>query len=78
MGINKKTSEKVAIKVIDKKNLGDKTDMIQAEVGILKNITHPNIVSLKDMFETNTMIYLIMELYVTRLVITIPLAPLCI
>ena len=64
VGINKKTSEKVAIKVIDKKTLGDKTDMIQSEVEILKRITHPNIVELKEMFETSSVIYLVMELYV--------------
>jgi calcium/calmodulin-dependent protein kinase I len=62
VGINKKTSEKVAIKVIDKKTLNDKADMIQSEVEILKKITHPNIVLLKDLFETPTHIYLVMEL----------------
>lgn len=62
VGINKKTSEKVAIKVIDKKTLGDKTDMIQSEVEILKKITHPNIVLLKDIFETSSVLYLVMEL----------------
>jgi serine/threonine protein kinase len=63
LGINKKTQEKVAIKVIDKKSLGDKTHMIHTEVDILKRIEHSNIVLLKEMFETQSYIYLVMELY---------------
>lgn len=64
LGINKKTGEKVAVKVIDKKSLGEKTHMIHTEVDILKRIEHPHIVLLKEMFETPSFIYLVMELYV--------------
>eukprot|EP01111_Echinosteliopsis_oligospora_P000685 TRINITY_DN1078_c0_g1_i1.p1 TRINITY_DN1078_c0_g1~~TRINITY_DN1078_c0_g1_i1.p1 ORF type:complete len:326 (-),score=93.55 TRINITY_DN1078_c0_g1_i1:85-1017(-) len=62
LGVNKKTGEKVAIKVIEKKNLGDKTHMIKSEVDILKKIHHPNIILLRELYETPTTIYLVMEL----------------
>jgi len=64
LGINKKTGEKVAIKVIDKKAASTEQDAkrLQTEVEILKKVKHPNIVCLKDMFETNEKLCLIMEL----------------
>lgn len=61
-GINKKSGEIVAIKIIDKKSVGDKTEMIQTEIDILRRVRHPYIIGMKEMFETPTTIYLIMEL----------------
>ena len=60
--IHKKTGEVVAVKVIDKKSVGDKTEMIQTEIDILRRVRHPHIISLKEMFETSTTICLVMEL----------------
>jgi serine/threonine protein kinase len=34
------------------------------EVNILKKISHPNIIGIKDVFETDTKMYLVLELYV--------------
>ncbi len=68
-GVHKKTQKKVAIKVIDKKKLGDKVHMIQAEVDILKKIKHKNIVELEEVFDTQSHIYLVMELYVLYLLL---------
>ncbi len=61
-GTNKKTGEEYAIKIIDKRAVGDKTEMIQTEIDILRRVRHPYIISLKEMFETPTTIYLVMEL----------------
>jgi len=61
---NKKTGEKVAVKVIDKKSASTPQDQqrLKTEVEILKKIKHANVVCLKDMFETPEKLYLIMEL----------------
>lgn len=61
-GKNKKTGEIVAIKIIDKKAVGDKTEMIQTEIDILRRVRHPYIIGMKEMFETPTTIYLVMEM----------------
>jgi len=63
---HKKTGEPVAVKVIDKKAASTPQDAqrLKTEVEILKKVKHPNIVCLKDMYETPEKLYLIMELVV--------------
>ena len=62
-GVHKKTGEKVAIKVIDRRRIVANPDLI-AEVGVLKKLSHPNIISLKDVFITPDNLQIVMELYV--------------
>jgi len=64
LAVNKKNGEKVAVKTIDKKAASTQQDQarLKTEVEILKKVRHPNIVCLKDMFETSDKLYLIMEL----------------
>jgi calcium/calmodulin-dependent protein kinase I len=62
LGVNRKTGEEVAVKVIDKKRVGQKKEMIQTEVEILQRVHSPYIIQLKEMFETSTHLYLVMEL----------------
>jgi calcium/calmodulin-dependent protein kinase I len=64
LGVNKKTGEKVAIKVIDKTQASAEADekRLKTEVDILKRVKHPNVVCLKDLYETPQSLYLIMEL----------------
>jgi len=64
LAINKKTGEKVAVKVIDKTQASAESDekRLKTEVAILKQVKHPNIVCLKDLYETPQNLYLIMEL----------------
>ena len=60
-GVNKETGEAVAIKAIEK----GRTDVsaIRREVAILQKVgSHPNIVALRDVFETEDRWYLVMEL----------------
>lgn len=61
-GTNKKTNEQVAIKIIDKKAVGEKTEMLQTEIDILRKVRHQYVITLKEMFESPTHIFLIMEL----------------
>jgi len=64
LAISKKTGEKVAVKIIDKKAASTEQDekRLKTEVEILKKVKHPNVVCLKDMFETSEKLCLVMEL----------------
>jgi len=63
LGVNKSTGGKFAIKVINKKDLGkDYEKNLKMEVDILKKVNHPNIIALKELFDTPEKLYLVMEL----------------
>jgi len=64
LAINKKTGEKVAVKIIDKTQASAEADekRLRTEVEILKKVKHPNIVCLKDLYDTPQNLYLVMEL----------------
>jgi Protein kinase domain len=53
-GTHKKTGEEVAIKIIDKANVGNEVSSLVAEVGILKQVQHQYVIQLKDLYETKT------------------------
>merc|ERR1711916_277782 len=59
---HKETDDTFAIKIIDKRSCGDKTEMIMTEVDILKRVDHPNIICMKELFETPQKLYLVVEL----------------
>ncbi|XP_050703917.1 serine/threonine-protein kinase DCLK1-like [Eriocheir sinensis] len=56
------TREEYALKIIDKTKCRGKEHMIESEVSILRQVSHPNIVSLIEEFHTPTQLYLVMEL----------------
>jgi len=58
----KATEKKYAIKIIDKKAMGPKQDMMMREVEILKQVKHSNVIKLKELFESPQKLYLVMEL----------------
>jgi len=62
-GVNKKTGEEIAIKFIEKKFV-DKQDLmlLAREIDIMKRVDHPNVLKLKEVFETDDTIALVMEL----------------
>ena len=62
LGINKKTGQKVAIKIMKKSNM-DSSDLelVRTEIEILKICQHPNIVRLYNVFENPDYLYIIME-----------------
>jgi len=60
LGIEKKTQQKWAIKIIDKKLV--ETTRLENEIQILKRVAHVNIIALKDVFESSSKLYLVMEL----------------
>lgn len=60
--MHRKTGENVAIKIIDKKVVGDSKEMIATEIEILRRLKHPYIICLKEMYENAQYTYLVMEL----------------
>jgi len=62
-GVSKKTGEEIAIKFIEKKFV-DKQDLmlLAREIDIMKKVDHPNVLKLKEVFETDETIALVMEL----------------
>jgi calcium/calmodulin-dependent protein kinase I len=42
----------VAIKIIPKSNVKDRTDMVKDEMSIMKGLDHPNIIGFYDWFES--------------------------
>ncbi|XP_036595374.1 serine/threonine-protein kinase DCLK3 [Trichosurus vulpecula] len=50
-----------AMKIIDKSKLKGKEDIVDSEILIIRNLSHPNIVKLHEVYETATEIYLILE-----------------
>ncbi|XP_055879880.1 serine/threonine-protein kinase D1-like isoform X5 [Biomphalaria glabrata] len=61
-GRHRKTNREVAIKVIDKMRFPTKQEaQLKIEVEILKNLHHPGVVNLEQMFETNERIFVVME-----------------
>ncbi|XP_072177574.1 calcium/calmodulin-dependent protein kinase type 1D-like [Diadema setosum] len=58
----KKSGEYRAIKCIEKKKIKGKEDTLENEIAILKQIDHPNIVALLDIFEDKMHVYLVIEL----------------
>lgn len=63
MGISKRTNQKVAIKIYDKKRLDqpNKLKNLQREINILAKLNHPVIAKLIDVIESGNEIYLIQE-----------------
>ena len=59
MGIHKETGEKVAIKILTKKDMSARElELAKTEIEILKICQHPNIVRIYDIFENVDFIYI--------------------
>ncbi|GKT22894.1 Kinase, CAMK CAMKL [Aduncisulcus paluster] len=57
------TGEKVAMKILEKSQMKDKTDLerVNREISIMKHLNHPNIVKLLQVFTTPHRIFLVLE-----------------
>jgi serine/threonine-protein kinase Chk2 len=67
LAIHKKSGEKFAIKIIDKKkfllsNATKRKNALMDEVFILKQVDHKNIIHINDVYETPTKLFLVLEL----------------
>lgn len=62
LGINKVNKEKVAIKIMSKKDMTtEDLELVRTEIEILKICQHPNIIRLYEVFENTEYFYIIME-----------------
>nr|XP_025856587.1 serine/threonine-protein kinase DCLK3 [Vulpes vulpes] len=55
------TRQAYAMKIIDKAKLRGKEDMVDSEILITRSLSHPNIVQLHEVYETEGEVYLILE-----------------
>ncbi|CAN9510427.1 unnamed protein product [Ophioblennius macclurei] len=55
------TGEKVAIKIMNKKDLGDDLPRVKVEIDAMKNLSHQHICRLYQVIETSTQIFMILE-----------------
>jgi calcium/calmodulin-dependent protein kinase I len=61
--VDKTTFERVAVKVVDKRKLEPiEKEMLRTELVIMELVNHPNVIQLKDVIDSKTHIYIIMEL----------------
>mmetsp|Transcript_4643 Transcript_4643/g.11518 ORF Transcript_4643/g.11518 Transcript_4643/m.11518 type:complete len:644 (-) Transcript_4643:106-2037(-) len=59
---HKNTKEKWAVKEVDKKQVGNDMAQLDREIDILKKVNHPNIIALKDVFDSPDILYIVTEL----------------
>jgi len=60
---DRKTNDKVAIKMIEKKHVDpEELKLLQREIDIMRRVQHRNVLRLYEIFETSTHLYLVMEL----------------
>ena len=63
LAILRANNEERAVKIIDKLTLQeDEHVRLKCEIDILKNLNHPNIVQLYEIFESKSSLYLVTEL----------------
>jgi len=63
VGTNRKTKDRVAIKIIDRNDVGkDYEKNLRMEMDILRRVDHPNIIALHEMIEAGNKLYFVMEL----------------
>lgn len=69
--VHKETAEKYALKIIDKKkfmmNSSSRKDALMSEVNILMKVKHPNIIGIREVFDTEKSLFIVLELYVHSL-----------
>lgn len=61
---SKKDGEKYAVKIIEKNMIQDDIKLLRREIEIMKKVSHPNILKLHEIYETDEKVYIVMELYV--------------
>lgn len=59
---DKETGKEYALKIIDKKMVEGKEEMIETEIAILKKVKHKNVISMVEAFDTPEKLYLVMDL----------------
>jgi len=58
---HKETGEEFAVKIIRKENVKQDLHRLAIEMQVLESVKHPNIIELKEVFETPSMLYIVTE-----------------
>jgi calcium/calmodulin-dependent protein kinase I len=61
LGYDKESRERVAIKLINKE-LVEREETLDNEIDILRSIDHPNVVSMRAIFDTDDILFIVMDL----------------
>jgi serine/threonine protein kinase len=63
LAVHKLTAEQVAIKILEKSKIKSKKDLerIEKEIKYMKNLNHPNIVKIYEIFENEDNFYISIE-----------------
>merc|ERR1712137_1224999 len=59
---SKRSGRKYAVKIIDKKNVGQDMQRLRIEIDILTRVKHPNIINLKEIMEDEGTLFIVTEL----------------
>eukprot|EP01096_Ripella_sp_DP13-Kostka_P002152 TRINITY_DN1287_c0_g3_i2.p1 TRINITY_DN1287_c0_g3~~TRINITY_DN1287_c0_g3_i2.p1 ORF type:complete len:431 (+),score=254.34 TRINITY_DN1287_c0_g3_i2:61-1353(+) len=59
---SRRSNRKYAVKIIEKKNVGQDMVRLRTEIEILKRVQHPNIIRLKEIIEDSDTLYIITEM----------------
>jgi calcium/calmodulin-dependent protein kinase I len=60
--VEKETGKEYAVKIINKSNVGADMARLATEMDILKQVDHPNIISLKEIIDTKNCLFIVTEL----------------
>ncbi len=66
--VHKRTGERVAVKRMDKRRVWNTQKNVECtlrEIDILKRISHENIIQIRDLYESQRYLYVVLELYVS-------------
>lgn len=61
-GVDRRTKNRFALKLIDKKRCQGKEVVLESEVQVLSRLRHPNVVKLYDVIDANSILCLVLEL----------------
>jgi serine/threonine protein kinase len=64
LGINRETSERFAVKIMDKKEIReqDQSAQVRRAIYIMRSLSHNHILRMDEMLTSNTKLYIVMEL----------------
>ena len=62
LGVDRETKEQWAIKIVDKTAKDAKMSMLAREVAILEKIAHPNVVFMREIYDTPDKLFIVLEL----------------
>jgi len=63
LGYHSLTGDRVAIKIMDKKSLGEDLPRVRTEIAALKQLSHQHVCKLYQIYETEHKFYMVLEVW---------------